>query len=150
MKITICAHSMHICIHVCSTFLKKAQWTNKMIHLTLCKNTKANLYYTFCFILTVVYFASIVYNLSIAEEMEFAKDDQEVANEDVKKLHSKDISMAEYVEIKLRALSGKPWNVLLKSPLVRNYILLLSLILLFFAGFFTYAVYKQYQRSEIH
>ena len=32
------------------------------------KSTKIHFYYTFCFLITVVYFSSIVYNVSIAEE----------------------------------------------------------------------------------
>ena len=59
--------------------------------------------------------------------------------------HRKDISMTEYVQLKLRDLSKKPWEEILKSPLVRNYLLLLGLLLLVLIVFFTYAVYKQYQ-----
>ena len=53
--------------------------------------------------------------------------------------------MTEYVQLKLRDLSKKPWEEILKSPLVRNYLLLLGLLLLVLIVFFTYAVYKQYQ-----
>ena len=32
------------------------------------KSTKIHFYYSFCFLITVAYFSSIVYNVSIAEE----------------------------------------------------------------------------------
>ena len=53
--------------------------------------------------------------------------------------------MTEYVQLKLRDLSKKPWQEILKSPLVRNYLLLIGLLLMALIVFFTYAVYKQYQ-----
>jgi hypothetical protein len=52
--------------------------------------------------------------------------------------------MTEYVQVKLRQLSTKPWSEVLKSPLVRNYILLFILLVIFFSGLFSFAVYKQY------
>ena len=122
-----------------------------MIQLT---SQKSNLYMTFCFILTVVYFASIIYNISIAEadgdliedEIEMSGPKSPAAAEAVVvKKHLRDVSMTEYVQYKLRGLSRKPWNEVLKTPLVRNYLLLLTLLLILFIGLFTYAVYKQYQ-----
>ena len=122
-----------------------------MIQLT---SQKSNLYVTFCFILTVVYFASIIYNISIAEadgdliedEIEMSGPKSPAAAEAVAvKKHLRDVSMTEYVQYKLRGLSRKPWNEVLKTPLVRNYLLLLTLLLILFIGLFTYAVYKQSQ-----
>ena len=63
----------------------------------------------------------------------------------LRRRHRKDISMTEYVQLKLRDLNKKPWEEILKSPLVRNYLLLIGLLLLALIVFFTYAVYKQYQ-----
>ena len=37
-------------------------------HLVSTKSAKIHFYYTFCFIITVVYFSNIVYNISNAEE----------------------------------------------------------------------------------
>ena len=37
-------------------------------HLVSTKSGKIHFYYTFCFIITVVYFSNIVYNISNAEE----------------------------------------------------------------------------------
>lgn len=123
-----------------------------MIHLTFCKNTKANWYYLFCLVLSVVYFTSIVYNLSIADEAQADNDDGDGEVNNVERKHFKDISMTEYVEIKLRSLSGKPWTEVLKSPLVRNYLLLILILITFFTGVFSYAVFKQYQQkmAETH
>ena len=52
--------------------------------------------------------------------------------------------MTEYVQLKLRRLSTKPWNEMMRSSLVRNYLLLFGLLSIFVAGLFFYAIYKQY------
>ena len=108
---------------------------------------KSNAYVSFCFILTIVYFSSIAYNISIAEDIvELEGDNDEQAME---RKHRRDVSMSEYVQLKLRDLSNKPWSQVLKSPLVRNYILLFSLLLILLVGLFSYAVYKQYLQLKM-
>merc|ERR1711879_806234 len=111
------------------------------------KSTKIHFYYSFCFLITVVYFSSIVYNVSIAEEdLDEDNNNNPPKSEStlLRRRHRKDISMTEYVQLKLRDLSKKPWQEILKSPLVRNYLLLIGLVLMVLIVFFTYAVYKQY------
>ena len=41
--------------------------------------------------------------------------------------------MTEYVQLKLRRLSTKPWNEMMRSSLVRNYLLLFGLLFKMFA-----------------
>ena len=41
------------------------------------------------------------------------------------------------------------WSQVLKSPLVRNCILLFSLLLILLVGLFSYAVYKQYLQLKM-
>ena len=107
---------------------------------------KSNAYVSFCFILTIVYFSSIAYNISIAEDIVELEGDNEQAME---RKNRRDVSMSEYVQLKLRDLSNKPWSQVLKSPLVRNYILLFSLLLILLVGLFSYAVYKQYLQLKM-
>ena len=66
----------------------------------------------------------------------------------LRRKHRKDISMTEYVQLKLRDLSTKPWEEVLRSPLVRNYLLLIAFLILFFVSVFFYAVYQQYHQMR--
>ena len=59
---------------------------------------KSNAYVSFCFILTIVYFSSIAYNISIAEDIVELEGDNEQALE---RKHRKDVSMYEYVQFKV-------------------------------------------------
>ena len=63
----------------------------------------------------------------------------------LRRRHRKDLSMSEYVQLKLRDLSDKPWEEVLRSPLVRNYLLLIGFLLMFLVSLFGFAVFKQYQ-----
>merc|ERR1711971_636386 len=119
---------------------KRIMYSN--IQLT---SQKSSAYVTFCFILTVVYFSSIAYNLSVADNIESDfEDNGDNPEETVPRKHREDVSMTEYVQLKLRRLSTKPWNEMMRSSLVRNYLLLFGLLFIFVAGLLFYAIYKQY------
>ena len=58
---------------MCATYTTIIEIQNSIQYIDIMfvsgsKSTKIHFYYTFCFIITVVYFSSIVYNVSIAEE----------------------------------------------------------------------------------
>ena len=72
------------------------------------------------------------------------EDNEDNPEQPVPRKHREDVSMTEYVQLKLRHLSTKPWNEMMRSSLVRNYLLLFGLLFIFVAGLFFYAIYKQY------
>ena len=57
----------HMCSNETIIEIQKLVYTDIMF-VSTSKSTKIHFYYTFCFLITVVYFSSIVYNVSIAEE----------------------------------------------------------------------------------
>jgi len=102
--------------------------------------SKANLYKSFCLLVTIVYFASIVYNILYADVV--PEDLDQDVQEPERKKHRKDLSMTEYVQLRLLDLSHKPWNQVLQSPLFRNYLILFTLLLLMSMSFFIHALYS--------
>ena len=93
--------------------------------------------------LTIVYFASIVYNILYADVVPEDLDQDENNQEpERQKKHRKDLSMTEYVQLRLLDLSHKPWNQVLQSPLFRNYLILFTLLLLMSISFFIHALYS--------
>ena len=48
--------------------IQKLVYIDNIMFVSTSKSTKIHFYYSFCFLITVVYFSSIVYNVSIAEE----------------------------------------------------------------------------------
>lgn len=113
---------------------------SKMLEL---RTQRSNLYVSFCLVLTVVYFSSIAYNISRAE-IDIIEDEIKVKTP---RIHPNDVSMTQYVQVKLRALSTKPWNEVLASPLVRNYLLLFSLLFILLSGILAYVIHKKYVTS---
>lgn len=105
----------------------------------------SRLYKCFCLLITIVYFASITYNILYADPVPEDLDDeeQEVIATNRPRKHRKDLSMTEYVQLKLTDLSRKPWKKVLKSPLFRNYLILFILLLLMSVSFFIHALYLQ-------
>ena len=102
--------------------------------------SKANLYKSFCLLVTIVYFASIVYNILYADVV--PEDLDQDVQEPERKKHRKDLSMTEYVQLRLLDLSHKPWSQVLQSPLFRNYLILFTLLLLMSMSFFIHALYS--------
>ena len=63
-------HSLkkHMCNNETIIEIQKLVYIDNIMFVSTSKSTKIHFYYTFCFLITVVYFSSIVYNVSIAEE----------------------------------------------------------------------------------
>ena len=128
-----------------SDFIHQIQ--NQLKYICACINmfigSKATLYKSFCLLITIVYFASIVYNILYADVVPEDLDQDENNQEpERQKKHRKDLSMTEYVQLRLLDLSHKPWNQVLQSPLFRNYLILFTLLLLMSISFFIHALYS--------
>ena len=117
-----------------------------MLHMLVA--SKANLYKSFCLMITIVYFASIVFNIvyiDIPEDLDDEPDEQATKRP---RRHRKDLSMTEYVQLRLLDLSKKPWNEVIQSPLFRNYLLLFCLLLFMSTTFFIHSLYQQYKNKS--
>ena len=118
-----------------------------MLHMLVA--SKANLYKTFCLVITIVYFASIVYNIvyiEIPEDLDDEPDELQATKRP--RRHRKDMGMYEYVQLRLVDLSKKPWNEMVRSPLFRNYMLLFCLLLFMSTTFFIHSLYQQYKNKS--